>query len=101
MTADLFTSLASPLLPSLSLLSPPFSLRPSLSSLPFPPLSLSPSPPLPPSPFLCRHSPRYLPDFVLHGTSDPPDNFSERMSKDLANVVKVRQVVMAHVVLTA
>ena len=29
----------------------------------------------------------------------PPESFSERMSKDLANVVKVRQVVMTQVVL--
>ena len=39
---------------------------------------------------ICRLSPRYLPDFVLHGTSESADQaFQEKLSKDLAHVVKV------------
>jgi len=37
---------------------------------------------------LVGHSSHYLPDFVLHGTSDPPEVFGDKMSKDLINVVK-------------
>ena len=63
-------------------LSIPLSLPPSLFSLPPSCLLI---------PFLpCSLSPRYLPDFVLHGTSESADQaFQDKLLKDLAHTVKV------------
>ena len=36
------------------------------------------------------HSPTYLPDFVLHGTSEPVHSFQPKLEKHLASMVKVR-----------
>ena len=36
-----------------------------------------------------RMSPRYLPDFVLHGTSEAATPTQDKLSKDLAHIVKV------------
>lgn len=44
------------------------------------------------SSLLRRLSPRYLPDFVLHGTTESADQaFQDKLLKDLAHTVKVRE----------
>ena len=40
---------------------------------------------------LFRHSESYLPDFILHGTSEPAnDAFLDKLADDLSNMVKVK-----------
>ena len=42
------------------------------------------------TPFVvCSHSAHYLPDFVLHGTSQSYGTFKEELMGDLTNVIKV------------
>ena len=40
-------------------------------------------------PSLHSHSPTYLPDFVLHGTSEPGRSFQPKLERHLASMVKV------------
>ena len=43
---------------------------------------------------MAGYSEKYLPDFVLHGTSQPLSEFKEKLISDLSNVVKVNFMYM-------